>query len=241
MKLVWMSAIALAALCNDAAAQSSADASMAAQPSPEAQAAQPAAAPAQAQPNQGLLLAADTPVRIELVEAASSKDHKRGDKFPIRLAAPIVVDGRTLAPAGARGMGEVVYAERGGGGGSPGKLVLAARYIDVGEVRVRLKAFNLAAGGDSNFREMQVAAELIGVGVFLINGHDVLYPAGTKARAKVAEDVFLAPLPSPDPAASTVAPVAPLASPPPAAALPGSPPPASTASPSTAAAQEQPK
>ena len=88
-------------------------------------------------------------------------------------------------------MGEVVYAEHGGGGGSPGKLVLAARYLDVGGVRVRLKAFNLAAGGESEFREMQVAAEFIGPLVLLVDGHDVAYPVGTRARAKVAEAIAL--------------------------------------------------
>lgn len=172
----------------------------------------------------GVRLAANTPIRVELTELVSSKDRTRGDKFAIRLAAPIVVDGRTLASAGATGMGEVVYAERGGGGGSPGKLVLAARYLDVGDVRVRLKAFNLSAGGEQEFTEMQVAAEIIGPGVMFINGHNVVYPAGTRAGAKVAEDVVIpagpasakaaepptAPLPTPPPptpAASSTAPI----------------------------------
>ncbi|MFI4934780.1 MAG: hypothetical protein ACHP7N_09200 [Caulobacterales bacterium] len=138
-------------------------------------------------------------VRIELTEAVGSKDRRRGDKFAIRLAAPIVVDGRTLAPAGSSGMGEVVYGERGSWGGAPGKLVLAARYIDVGDIRVHLKAFNLAAGGDSQFNELRVeaaiAGEIAGVAgaavVLLIDGKDVVYPVGTRAHAKVAEDVFL--------------------------------------------------
>lgn len=128
---------------------------------------------------------------IALDEAVSSDSRKRGDKFTIKLAAPIVVDGRTVAAAGAAGVGEVVYAEPGGAGGAPGKLVLAARYIDVGAFRVRLKAFNLAAGGEANFREMQVAAQFLGPAVMFVNGRNVLYPLGMKAHAKVAEDMFL--------------------------------------------------
>jgi hypothetical protein len=242
MKLAWVGAVALAAFCHDAGAQAAAAPSSIVPPS--APAALPLEQPAgaiPAPPGAGIRLAADTPVRIELAEAASSRDRKRGDKFAIRLAAPIVVDGRTLAPAGATGMGEVVYGERGRGGGTPGKLVLAARYIDVGPVRVRLKAFNLAAGGDSKFRELQVEAQLISVGVLLINGHDVLYPVGTRARAKVAEDVLLPPLPSGDPAAPTAeATPPPPTSPASSGAMPGSPP-NPPAGPPTAAVQELPK
>jgi hypothetical protein len=155
----------------------------------------------------GSRLTTGTPVLIALDQAMSSNTSKRGDKFPIELAAPIVIDGHTLAPAGAKGVGEVVYADHNGGGGTPGKLVLAARYIDVGDIRIKLKAFTLAAGGDSDFRSLSLASSVISVGVFLIDGGEVRYPVGTKAGAKVAEDVVF-PL---------QAPVDPIAAPPPAA------------------------
>jgi hypothetical protein len=222
----WALAAVLAAGFTSAAAQGLAPPSLA----PPAGATVAASSPA------SVRLAADTPVNIELVDPVSSKDRTRGDKFAIRLAAPIVVDGATVAPAGATGEGEVVYAQRGGAGGSPGKLVLAARYLDVAGVRVRLKAFNLAAGGESEFREMQVAAELIGPAVLFINGHNVVYPAGTRARAKVTEDVLL--------------PTAASAIEPPASAAAGGPAPTgaaratpagASASPSTTPSQESPK
>lgn len=190
MKLVLTPPLAWAALTCAAFAQPAAPT---APPSPGANHAQEAASPANpgATAPEGLRLTTDTLVRIELGEAVSSKDRKRGDKFTIRLASPIVVDGHEVAPAGATGQGEVVYAEKGGGGGSPGKLVLAARYIDVPGGRIKLKAFNLSAGGESEFREMQVAAEFVGPVVLFVNGHNVLYPAGTRAHAKVAEDIVL--------------------------------------------------
>ena len=81
-------------------------------------------------------------VRIAITQALNSQSGTRGQTFPIQLASPIVVDGRIVAPAGSTGGGEIVYAEPGGGGGAPGKLVLAARYIDVGSVRIPLKAFH---------------------------------------------------------------------------------------------------
>jgi hypothetical protein len=136
-------------------------------------------------------LAADTLVRIELAGEVSSKTGKRGDKFAIRLSSPIVIDGHVVAPAGAAGEGEVVYAEAGKGGGAPGKLVLAARYVEVGGQHIQLKAFHLGAGGDSEFTQMQVASQFIGPAVMFINGHDVDYPVGTRANAKVAADIDL--------------------------------------------------
>lgn len=216
MKRVWLVAAVLSAGFTSVAAQT-------ATISPSPAAAPPPVADSSISPAPAIL-AADTRVSIELAEAVSSNGRKRGDKFAIRLAAPIVVGGVTVAPAGATGVGEVVYAEAGGGGGSPGKLVLAARYIDVGDARIRLKAFNLGAGGESDFREMQVAAELIGPMVLLINGRDVLYPIGTRARAKVAQDMPL-------PLLAATAPATPVAVPAPPAAPPSPPMPASVQDP----------
>lgn len=160
-------------------------------PPPPAAALAPAPpAPTEAASNT-LHVVAGTSVLVELTEEVTSRDRTRGDKFAIRLATPIIVDGRIAAPAGASGVGEVVYAEKGHGGGAPGKLVLAVRYVDVGDVRVRLNAFHLAEGGDMDFRELQMASQAIGPAVFFINGHNIDYAAGTRAKAKVAEDVVL--------------------------------------------------
>ena len=154
-----------------------------------------------------LRLAANTQVRIALVEEVSSKSRAPGDHFSIRLAAPIVVDGRIVAPAGATGQGEVIDAEKGGGGGKPGKLVLAARYIEINGAHIKLKALRLGAGGDSEFTQMEVAAQFIGPAVMFMNGQEVDYPAGTRALAKVSEDISLTDGgPAPALAAAAVAP-----------------------------------
>ena len=224
-------------------------------PSAEAPAAIPSPlqppAPTQAPPqpqarvaDDGVHLPVGYPIVIALDEVVSSEARARGDKFAIHLAAPIMVEGRVIAPAGAKGMGEVVYAEHTGGGGAPGKLVLAARYLDIGAVHAPLKAFNLGAGGESEFREMQVAAQIIGIGVMFINGHDVVYPVGTRARAKIAQEVVL-PLPpaSPDTAPASAPAPAPVGDAP-AVVLSASPsptPPASTPPTTTSPATPAPE
>jgi len=136
-----------------------------------------------------VLLPANTSVLIEIRESVNSRNRVRGDKFPIALAAPIVIDGKLALKSGARGWGEVVYAEPGGMGGKAGKLVLAARYLEVNGTQVRLKALNLSGSGAADFWAMQGAAAAIGVGALFIGGKNMEYPEGYKGVAKIAEDV----------------------------------------------------
>jgi hypothetical protein len=71
-------------------------------------------------------------VEIEFLTTLSSASSHRGDMFPIRLAEPLMAGGQVLLPAGALGVGEVVEAKPAGGAGTPGVLILAARYLDAG-------------------------------------------------------------------------------------------------------------
>ena len=142
-------------------------------------------------------LAAGTVVVIELAQPVSSKTHKRGDRFALRLAEPVVVDGKTILPAGAPGFGEVVDAASGGMGGRPAKLVLAARSIEAGGVQVLLRGFHLGGGGsDNSTAALAVSAvPYVGILAIAIPGGDVEYPAGTRANAKVTADVTVPPTP----------------------------------------------
>jgi hypothetical protein len=153
----------------------------------------PPAIPTAALPDGGVTLTAGSVVEIELAQPVSSKTAKRGDTFAVRLVQPITVGGRVVAPAGAEGGGEVVYAQPGGLLASAGKLVLAARYLDVGGQRIRLNAFKLGGGGDDRIVVAFVAGELVGPLAILLPGGDIEFPAGTRANAKVAVDVVVVP------------------------------------------------
>lgn len=135
-----------------------------------------------------------TPVSIEILAPLGSKTSKSGDTFPIRLAAPIVVAGKEIVAAGATGMGEVIHAKKSGGMGAAGELVLAARYIDLGGLRLPLRSFNLSANGKSSIAQVDAlavasAASPIPVSVigFFINGGQITVPEGTVAWAKTRE------------------------------------------------------
>lgn len=137
-----------------------------------------------------------TEIEIEILEPLGSKLSTSLDTFKLRLAAPIMIDGIELVPAGTMGAGEVVHAKKAGGMGVAGELVLAARYLDIGDRRVRLRSMKLAG----NEAESRIAAAnaigtagaatalpvaLIG---FLVKGGQIDVPEGTIATAKIAED-----------------------------------------------------
>ncbi|OYW16143.1 MAG: hypothetical protein B7Z39_02530 [Novosphingobium sp. 12-64-8] len=117
-----------------------------------------------------------------------------GAMFPLHLGQPIVIDGKTLVPAGTSGVGEVIWAKKAGGSGSPGELVLAARYLDFGGRRLRLRSMNFQSVGDSRYKTVNSimiasAAAVPGVALvgFAIKGKETTFAAGTLAHAKTAE------------------------------------------------------
>lgn len=141
-----------------------------------------------------------TPVRVAIKAHLGSKISLTDQTFPIELVQPIVVDGRELVPAGATGMGEVVHAKKSGGSGASGELVLAARYLEIGGRRLRLRSLNFAVAGEDKTRTVNTIAiasaatmpalSLIG---FFIQGKGIDIPEGTEASAKTAEPFVLDP------------------------------------------------
>jgi hypothetical protein len=144
---------------------------------------------------------ARTVIEIEIADAVNSKRNHPGDRFAIRLAEPLTIDGRVVAPAGTPGVGEVVHAARAGAAGKAGELILAARYIDIAGTRLPLRSFrygrsqgkdNSSAVGIGN---MVAAAVLPGAAMlgFLVSGGNVDIPPGTRANAQTAQDLTIAP------------------------------------------------
>jgi hypothetical protein len=139
-----------------------------------------------------------TPVRIEVLTDLGSRLSKTGEMFPIKLAYPIMIDGRIIVPAGAMGMGEVIFAKGSGGGGAGGELVLAARYVDVGGKRLRLRSLQLNVNGKSRIDSANAmgiasaAAPGLAFVALFMKGKQSVVGAGTIADAKTAEDIAFA-------------------------------------------------
>lgn len=138
----------------------------------------------------GTCLPALTQVKVELRDAVSSRTSATGDHFKIALALPVLVGTQTLIPAGTIGEGEVIHAKK-TGVGVGGELVLAARFIEFGNQRIKLRSMHLTGEG----KDQQGLAFAVGVAVGLpglfIRGKHIGVPVGAIADAKTAEEIWI--------------------------------------------------
>lgn len=142
-------------------------------------------------------VASGTLIALEIVDPVTSWERKRGDKFALRLATPLVVNGVELIPAGTPGIGEVVHAAAARGGGAPGELLIAARSLDVRGQTVPLRGLKLGATGGDNTGMALGVSFAAGPFAMFIRGHEIEIPALTRVVAKVAADTTLAPATTP--------------------------------------------
>jgi hypothetical protein len=162
---------------------------------------------------------AGTLVEIEIAEPVSSKTHKAGDTFAIRLAEPVTFDGRVIVPAGTPGRGQVIDSGKPGIGGKPAKLVLAARYLEVDGKQLPLRAFKFGGAGvdRSNTAAALSAVPYAGVFGILVTGGQIEIAPGARGIAKLAQDV---PVSDAAPAQAAVPAAIPASTPAPASAAP---------------------
>ena len=145
-------------------------------------------------------LRANTMIMVELGEDVGTKTQKSGDTFALSLAEPVVVNGKVVLPAGTRGVGRVIEISKPGLGGKPGRIVLAAKSVDYHGKHIGLQALQLSGAGKGK-GAIASAAGLTGIAfaplgfaALAIKGGDVTFPAGTKATAKISNNVTLAAL-----------------------------------------------
>lgn len=135
-------------------------------------------------------LPAGTLVEIELVDTLSSATNKLGDRFAIRLATPITSSGVEISAAGAMGEGEVIDVARAGISGKQGKLIVAARHLDLNGRRVRVRGMSLMVSGKSRVG-LATGVLLVPYAApvaILIKGGEIEIPAGTRTTVRLAED-----------------------------------------------------
>lgn len=144
---------------------------------------------------------AGTPVQLQVLDTVNSRTAARGDRVRIRLAAPVAVGDAVVLPAGLDGEAEVIHAERSRGGGKPGELLLAARFLALpGGERVTLKAMTLGGSGKDNGAGAMGVAIVAGPFGMLVRGGELEIAPGTAAQAKLATELAV-------PTASPAAPV----------------------------------
>ena len=138
---------------------------------------------------------ANTVVDLEILDLLDSYQHKRGDKFRIRVVTSVAIDGTSLIAAGTLGVGEIVHAAAARGGGAPGELLIAARSLDIDGQPAPLRGLKLGVTGDDNSGMALGVSFAAGPFAMFIRGREIEIPAGTRVSARLAQDVTLTPVP----------------------------------------------
>jgi len=138
-------------------------------------------------------LAAGTQIEIELVDGLNSATSQIADRFAVRLAEPITMDGAVVVPSGATGQGEVIDVAKAGMNGKQGKLNISARYLDLNGHRVRIRGMSLISTGKSrvDLATGMLLVPYVGLATVIVRGGEIVLPVGTRATARLAEDVDL--------------------------------------------------
>ena len=171
-----------------------------------------------------------TPLRLRVMDEASSKLSKVGDRVTIMLAEPLRVTDSLAIAGGTTGTAEVIHVAKPGMGGKAGELLIAARSLDLPNgVKVPLRSFRLGSAQGKNNEGLAAGLAIAGGGVgtvaaMFITGGSARIPAGSEAFAKTAAGVDL-PLSAlvPVAPAAVLLGAAPIASPAPAASAAPSP------------------
>jgi len=141
-------------------------------------------------------LPALTVVELEILDQASSRTSQIGEKVRIRTAAPLLVDGRIIVPAGTEGSAEVVQASKARMMGKGGELVLGLPSLELKGQRIPLKRLRYGPStGKGNDTLTTVAVASIGLPGLLISGGNIEISKGARANAVVTADTLLAPEP----------------------------------------------
>ncbi|KAF0116773.1 MAG: hypothetical protein FD163_894 [Hyphomonadaceae bacterium] len=130
-----------------------------------------------------------TPILVEITDLISTRTAKRDDMFNLRLVAPILLNDVIVIPEGTIGKGQIVDAGLPGMGGKPGKLVLAARYLEFEGRQIPIRGLNMDMSARDNSGPavfLTAAGGVAGgvVGLIVTGGHMEVQP-GTRARARI--------------------------------------------------------
>lgn len=72
-----------------------------------------------------------TPVELMVTKEVDSRSAKEGDRFKLRVNAPVMTNGVVAVPVGATAWGEVTYVNGTGAAGNKGRLAAKLLYIDL--------------------------------------------------------------------------------------------------------------
>ena len=135
-----------------------------------------------------------TVISVTLDQNLSSEDNHAGDVFDASVSAPIVVDGKTVIPKGARAWGRIVEAKASGRLNNPARMELTLTSIEVGGTKYDVDTSDTRRVGKSHTKRNlifigggtgagAVVGAIVGGGVGAAVGAAIGAGGGTAAAA----------------------------------------------------------
>lgn len=126
------------------------------------------------------------PVQLMVLHEVNSRQAKPGDRFPLRVNAPVLVDGLVVIPVGAAAWGEVVAASGTGVAGGRGHVSVRLTRIDAPSGPVALTGLTGTEGG-SNTAGVVMGVLSFGLGGLLVKGGNATLKAGDLVTGYIDE------------------------------------------------------
>jgi hypothetical protein len=127
-----------------------------------------------------LTLAAGAAIPLRFLSTVSSGTHARGQQFDLEVTDNINVGDVVVVPAGSIATGEVVHVDRARGLGKAGELIVAARFVTIGERRIKLRSQLSMTGQDKTMQALFL--------VPWVRGKNLELPLDTEVIARTVID-----------------------------------------------------
>ena len=136
-----------------------------------------------------IVIPAKMPIQFTLDSAISSKTAQPGGLFQLKVADDLVINNVLVIPAGTPAFGEVIHAQKSGGFGKAGELLLAIRYIDLNGQQIKMRTFKPLQGKDDTRTASNLAlVPVVGLFVPFIRGGEIELPVNTLVQALVTSE-----------------------------------------------------
>lgn len=127
-----------------------------------------------------------TAVELMVLREVNSRSARAGDRFRLRVNAPVVLEGATVIPVGSSAWGEVISAKGTGAAGGRGQLSLRLLHVDTAWGPVELTGTR-GAEGDANTSGVILGVLGFGILGLLNKGGNATFKAGDIVRGEIAQ------------------------------------------------------
>ena len=125
-------------------------------------------------------------MELMVLREVNSRQAKPGDRFPLRVNAPVVIDGAVVVPIGALAWGEVISAAGTGAAGGRGRISMRLVRVDTPAGPVALTG-TMGAEGRGNTAGVVLGVLSFGLGGLLMKGGNATLKAGDIVTGYIEE------------------------------------------------------